>query len=325
MQSTCLAQTPSIVMRDEQIKSGSIDYVRTDDAGADRVITEEHVSFAEDGRLLHRIHSPIRLSKELKTITFVRGKTWQYIHREFRNRHEVTFPRDRAWPRDEDWRFFLVGEPCLALATGLSRANSWRQTQSGGSRFLLGTLGDDTILKVKVSETDQILEVSRLFGGQELNRWTYQGFVETGRPLTLPAVAQYQVLSGVRKTERRFDIKKADLLNVPRDSSLVTAWFASGVTVIDDRVEPQVVWEYDDLLKANGGRRELTPEQLLSLSQQRAEFLSRNESSKKKQLLRRQVQSSKTASTFLAVLGFAIVVLVAVVSVSALMRRRRGV
>lgn len=266
--------------RDAEVKHGAIGFERSDEISGTVYTSVERIAFSEDGRFLHRIDNTERMGKEVRYRTFVQGKGWRYIEQEIFDRVEVVFDNRNPWPRDDDAMNFLSEKPSFPIACGLRRMQALKRRKVGPKWVLSGRLPDETEVKLTFSSPDAVVPESmeRSWNQKILNRWLYGGKLKASDSLWVPETSAMSIDGAVKN--RKTKVRTIDLSYHPNETELITQWFRSGVTVFDRRVEPWVVWTYEELKSAAGGRP-LDPIRLLALSTDRADFLKSNEARKR--------------------------------------------
>lgn len=287
---SAVAQDEALVSRDKQIRHGRIQFARTDVFPKGTFSSQEDLTFSADGRFRHQVKNPTRLGDKLVSITFVSGRGWRYVQRETTDDTWVVFDDVSSWPYDSDWRFFLVGRPCFALAAGLGSLKSI-ETEGATTR---GKFGDGTNAELVRDPDGNLRSMTRSYQGKIWNLWTYDGSVSAGESVFVPRVSRHVVPEGTGKVDRTFKIDSADLDMLPSEEQLQTEWFRKGISIIDNRVRPQVEWSYDELLKANGGIDSITPAKLLELSRQKSRYFAETDAAKRKYEAKQQSSSESS-------------------------------
>jgi hypothetical protein len=267
----------SIRERDAKITCGSIQFTRIDHVGSHDVSTKEELNFSADGRFRHSIQDPVRYGNDVKAVVFVKGSDWRYWERTDAKGTTILFD-DMTWPYDSDHRFFLVSRSCMPLAGGLNIASL---EQGASPSLLVGVLTDRTAISIDSgSRNDGIpASIERSWNGRVVNRWDYTGSVPAGGDLRLPARADFTDSVG-KNNNRSFVIEKAVIGTEPSEEALVN-------------------WSYQELKTALKGVKNPTPDDLLVLSQQRAQYFKVGDADKRARAAQISGQSSAGGRNFL--------------------------
>lgn len=304
---TCMAQIDPR-LKDHNIIRGSITFLRTDHLPTGVFSSVEKLVFDSDGRFLHEILAPKRLDPNAKQMIFVRGTGWCYSDTDLGNSARIVFYKLRSWPHDDDPLFFLVNGPCLPLAAGLAKVRNLSSRQVGTDILWSGDLPDQTTLSATYPSSGAAVprEIVRTYHGRTWNVWQYSGATLARPNVYLPTKAILRRNGQNGPIGREFEIKSADFAHAPAETELSTQWFRRSAIIVDQRVDPMVEWDFESLKKANGGSETLTPNTLLTLSQERGFFLAGAAEAKRQgnSSAVRGKSSSANAFLIIAAVGF---------------------
>ena len=278
------AQTSVLEQRDAAYKHGRILYhldfpSRTHANGkVDRASVQDGaLTFVDDGRYLLRTVDIGGAIPELVSTTMVKGKGWAYTEEAFKSYTQASFSDESAFLIGSPEQFLTL-EPCAPLGLGLSdkrpvsrevRPSGETVIRAGDVQLILGSRGEPR-------------SYTKLRNGSTYLAWKYSGLIQASPQLVVPMEATFSAPAVGIGHGQTYRFKSVDFVRVPRSDELTTRWFRAGVTVVDRRVDPVATWTYDKLVKANGGKTELTPQRLLELSQGLSGFFKREEARKLK-------------------------------------------
>lgn len=173
-------------------------------------------------------------------------------------------PSAKQLPLGLDHRFEVMPEPSYPFAAGFgSDGKGWRF----GDASL--TLRDRTELSMTYQGGD-LRSVKRTIKGRTLNEFQYEGALSAGDGIRIPLDTTRLDWVGDPPITTRFHFVHADFTTPVLTKDVEFEWYKPGNKISDQRVDPPVLWTYDELVSASGKKSGLTPEELLVLSQQRA-------------------------------------------------------
>ena len=256
-----LAQIADLKARDKAYKHGRIEYTRRESDGLPAV--REELVFTSDGRYRHTLKNPRAYAPGALSVSFVKGKGWAYSERVEPGFTTVTFKNpSTGWPRNDNPLDFITEKPSHPLVAGLSKLKKLRETGT----TVTGIAATGEKVEILYSKSGMPKRLSRLFKSGKPATWEFKGQIWAGAGPPLPQEITLTSSPLAIGTARVFRIKSADFSKEPDAKDLTTDWFKPGITVEDNRVTPTAFWNYADLLKANGNKTTLTPEELLVLS-----------------------------------------------------------
>lgn len=190
---------------------------------------------------------------------------------------ETAVRADSRWPRVSSSDVYF-GKDILVFMAGQHTVRFTRETTPeypGNPKYGLVARRPSMALGGPVAgfpvvrrEGGRIAEASDSARAAPFTRWTYEGTMPAGTGI-VPHVAT-QVTNGRRETTQRFEILGAEIGRLPEGERIVPDWYRSDMEIADDRVYPPVGWKYEELVAASGKKTDLTPDELLVFSRQRA-------------------------------------------------------
>jgi hypothetical protein len=109
--------------------------------------------------------------------------------------------------------------------------------------------------------------------GSVRSKYRYVGKLDNKGGGSIPDRAVYDFHNGDVSYTRSFQFQESEIGPEQDLSSYQDSWNQPGWTISDRRLQPEIVWTYEDLTKANGGDPKVTPDRLLELSRQRRQML----------------------------------------------------
>ncbi|MES1147289.1 MAG: hypothetical protein ABUL49_00910, partial [bacterium] len=106
-----------------------------------------------------------------------------------------------------------------------------------------------------------------------------------------PVACTYQTTSSSYPFSAHYVFKEISLHSEPDLSPYLVDWNKPGSETWDRRVNPEVHWTFDELVKANGGDKKITPTQLLRLSRQKSAYM--HELDRREQAIRARDESRR--------------------------------
>lgn len=203
----------------------------------------------------------------------------KYMVRGTSGRDEMSLPGVAdVFPVDDEPLFFVSPRPGLMAGLLLSSGSPTNEPNT----YLLG---DKTLLMR--AEHGNGAVVDRMYDGRSVGTYTYLGHIVSDSGFVLP-----KKVVGVAHTSQPMthtveflanNVGKAvDLDRYDRN------WLKPGRSVMDRRVDPEVAWTYESLLRANSGKTDMSLQELLELSKQRSAYFNAELARSKKILAERR-------------------------------------
>ena len=268
--SVCAHAQIDFAKRDAAMRHGTIYYREVDRRGKDT--KEVKLAYSSDGSYLERaVNAP---PSSVKSVVFWKCKDGQLMETKTNGSDEIRF--DSSLPRNDSPMFFITNKPSLPLLGGFASFSKVKEGHSIGSTTVTATMHDHTDLAAKFTSMaskgiPDFIERSSRRGRAAivLNRFDFQGSVPTSQGIWVPATIHYTVPTVHPDIfERLFEIHSADF-SEPSAADLDFNWFHPGITVLDDRFVPPIIWSYDAIVAANGGKKELSLKQYNALANAR--------------------------------------------------------
>lgn len=260
---------PSLTARDELFKHGTLEHrlVETAPGHASKTQTTKLI-FGSDGRMVETILHPLYMP-DSESIAYIKGEDYKYSVTVTGQETTVEFDkRPGFWSRRESSLQYIDERPSLPLGLGMANHEvSSTQPLKEGVRIICNKEPGVTS-HIDFDKSGLPVEAYFDLGPGGTVSWAYEGAVRASDKLNIPARAHLAIKFGNGKVENySYTIDKADFDHQPSNDELTYPWFKPGVFVMDRRVNPPVGWEYAKIVKANGGVTDITPDELLKLSQ----------------------------------------------------------
>lgn len=192
--------------------------------------------------------------------------------------------------------FHILPKPCLALGLGFSKFPDSKVHRLGPTDYRFD-LGRDAfwVAKFSAEHPDEPYRVERYgIGNQLIGYYEYRNYKRVSDKLRLPTEIEYQC------SVQSFTFRKLTKLNsvemtAQPESKIALPWLMPTLNINDRRVNPEVDWTYQELMKATGNNQNLTTDQLLELSKQKSKYNAQADAAVTEQISRLKIERDQTA------------------------------